>query len=256
MDRLRSDINPRHLGPVPSGGKHLLQGRDLMSEDQQDPKPAPAGALSLRQRLIAMSIATLAGIGMSYVVWQFIGDRPGDEVVVQHTGVAAVGGPFALINHDGDSVTQQDFAGQYMLIYFGYTWCPDVCPLALQFMGDALTRLGPGAAQIQPLFITIDPERDTPEVIRQYLASFQRGIAGQPELIGLTGSPESIEAVAAAYKMYFRKTEPLDADNPMSYGLDHMNIFYLMGPDGAYVAHFMSPTSPTDVAEVIASHLQ
>jgi protein SCO1/2 len=227
-----------------------------MSEDQQDPKPAQAGTLTLRQRLIAMSLATVAGIGMSFVVWQFIGDKTPDEIVVQQTGIAAVGGPFALINHDGNPVTQEDFAGQYMLIYFGYTWCPDVCPLALQFMSNALSRLGPEASQIQPLLITIDPERDTPEVMRQYITSFQHGIAGQPELVGLTGSLENIEAVAAAYKMYFRKTEPLDAENPMSYGLDHMNIFYFMGPDGAYVAHFMSPTSPKDVAEVIASHLQ
>lgn len=232
-----------------------------MSDDQSNPKDNPEPTLkpglTLRQRLTAMSIATIAGIGMSFVVWHFIGSEPAStpsDGINRHSGIAAVGGPFELINQDGVPVTEQDFAGKYMLIYFGYTWCPDVCPLALQFMGDALTRVeaavGDKAAQIQPVFITIDPERDTPDAIKSYITSFH------PDLVGLTGSQENIDAVAAAYKMYFRKTEPLDATNPMSYGLDHMNIFYLMGPDGAYVAHFMSPTSPKDVAASIASHLQ
>lgn len=226
-----------------------------MSDDQDNPNSSQG--LPLRQRLIAMSIATIAGIGMSIIVWQFMGsgsDSTPSDGVNRHTGIAAVGGPFQLINQDSAPVTEQDFAGKYMLIYFGFTWCPDVCPLALQFMDDALTRaqadLGSKANQIQPIFITIDPERDTPEVIKSYLTSFH------PDLIGLTGSLENVDAVAAAYKMYFRKTEPLDASNPMSYGMDHMNIFYLMGPDGAYVAHFMSPTSPKDMAASIVSHLQ
>lgn len=233
-----------------------------MSDNQSDPEnnSTAKGGLTLKQRVTAMSIATIAGIGMSFIVWQFIGTGPEvtgstpSDGVDRHSGIAAVGGPFALINQDGVAVTEQDFAGKYMLIYFGYTWCPDVCPLALQFMDDALTRVetasGEKASQIQPVFITIDPERDTPDVIKSYVTSFH------PDLVGLTGSQENIDAVAAAYKMYFRKTEPLDATNPMSYGLDHMNIFYLMGPDSAYVAHFMSPTSPKDVAASIASHLQ
>lgn len=226
-----------------------------MSDDQNTPKSSPG--LTLRQRLTAMSIATIAGIGMSFVVWQFIGSEPAStpsDGINRHSGIAAVGGPFQLINHDGVPVTEQDFKGKYMLIYFGYTWCPDVCPLALQFMDDALTRVeamaGDKAAQIQPVFITIDPERDTPDIIKSYITSFH------PGLIGLTGAQENIDAVAAAYKMYFRKTEPLDETNPMSYGLDHMNIFYLMSPDGTYAAHFMSPTSPKDVAASIVSHLQ
>lgn len=240
-----------------------------MSEDQDNPQDASdnnddgkknfsqGASLTLRQRLLAMTLATVAGIGMSFVVWQIVGSGPDStpaDGVNRHTGIAAVGGPFELVTQDNVGVSEKDFMGKYMLIYFGYTWCPDVCPLALQFMDDALTRveteLGPQAEQIQPVFITIDPERDTPEVIKAYLSSFH------PDLIGLTGSQANIDAVAAAYKMYFRKTEPLDPENPMSYGLDHMNIFYLMGPDGAYVAHFMSPTSPKDVAASIASHLQ
>lgn len=233
-----------------------------MNDNQSEPKNSPTGnvGLTLRQRVIAMSIATIAGIGMSFIVWQFIGTGPEvtgstpSDGINRHSGIAAVGGPFALINQDGMPVTEKDFSGKYMLIYFGYTWCPDVCPLALQFMDDALTRveatIGEDTAQIQPVFITIDPERDTPDVIKSYLTSFH------PDLVGLTGSQDNIDAVAAVYKMYFRKTEPLDATNPMSYGLDHMNIFYLMGPDGTYVAHFMSPTSPKDVAASIISHLQ
>lgn len=220
------------------------------SDDNQSRKTP--GTLTLRQRILAMSLAALAGIGISFVAWQFVDRQTGQGssgVVTGQSGVALVGGPFALTTHEGNAVTNEDFAGRYMLIYFGYTWCPDVCPLALQFMDDALTRLGDDADMIQPVFITIDPERDTPDVMKSYVASFH------PRLIGLTGSPESIAQVADAYKMYYRKTEPLDPANPLSYGIDHMNIFFLMGPNGAYVAHFMSPTSPKDVAAAIATHL-
>lgn len=213
----------------------------------------PSAGLTTRQRLLAMSLAAVAGIGVSFLIWQFTGFGPGrqgaQETPVRHSGIASVGGPFQLVTHDGNTVTDKDFAGKFMLIYFGYTWCPDVCPLALQFMDDAMTRLGPDAAAIQPIFITIDPERDTPEVMKSYIASFH------PDLIGLTGTPEQIAAAAEAYKMYYRKTEPLDENNPDSYGLDHMNIFYLIGPGGAYVSHFMSPTSPKDVAAKIATYL-
>lgn len=219
----------------------------------EDPKGQSPSRLSVRQRLLAMSLAALAGIGVSLLIWQFTGFAPGrqglEETPARHSGIAAVGGPFKLVSHDGKTVTDQDFAGRFMLIYFGYTWCPDVCPLALQLMDDALTRLGPDAAAIQPIFITIDPERDTADVLKSYIASFN------PGFIGLTGTPEDIAAVAEAYKMYYRKTEPLDGADSLGYGVDHMNIFYLMGPDGAYVAHFMSPTSPKDVAAEIATHL-
>ena len=219
----------------------------------KDPKANSPLRLTLRQRLLAMSLAAVAGIGASLLIWQLTGFGPGGQGQQQsparNSGIAAVGGPFELVTHEGKTVTDQDFAGRYMLIYFGYTWCPDVCPLALQLMDDTLTRLGPDAAAIQPIFITIDPERDTPEAIKAYLASFS------PDLVGLTGTPEAIAAVAEAYKMYYRKTGPLDAADPQAYGVDHMNIFYLMGPDGAYVAHFMSPASPKDMATEIATHL-
>lgn len=217
----------------------------------QDPGDTSSSQFSMRRRLLAMGLAALAGIGVSFLIWSFtgIGGQKSPTDTARYSGIASVGGPFQLVTHDGKTVTDQDFAGRFMLIYFGYTWCPDVCPLALQLMDDTLARLGPDAAAIQPVFITIDPERDTPEVIKNYLASFR------PGLIGLTGAPEDIAAVAAAYKMYYRKTEPLDDANPDSYGVDHMNIFYLMGPNGAYVAHFMSPSSPKDMATEIATHL-
>lgn len=217
----------------------------------EDPGDTSSSQFSMRRRLLAMGLAALAGIGVSFLIWNFtgIGGQKPPADLTRHSGIASVGGPFQLVTQDGKTVTDQDFAGRFMLIYFGYTWCPDVCPLALQLMDDTLARLGPDAAAIQPIFITIDPERDTPEVIKSYIASFR------PGLIGLTGAPEDIAAVAEAYKMYYRKTEPLDDANPDSYGVDHMNIFYLMGPDGAYAAHFMSPTSPKDMAAQIATHL-
>lgn len=221
-----------------------------MSDENQSPKTP--GSLTVRQRITAMTLAAFAGIAVSFVIWQVVDPETGpgtSGVVTGQSGVALVGGPFSLTSHEGTPVTDKDFAGQYMLIYFGYTWCPDVCPLALQFMDEALTQLGARADAIQPLFITIDPERDTSDVIKSYVANFH------PRLVGLTGTPAEIAEVAEAYKMYYRKTEPLDATNPLSYGIDHMNVFFLMGPDGTYIAHFMSPTSPKDVAAAIASHL-
>lgn len=219
-----------------------------MSNDNQTPKDAASH--TLRHRMMAMGLAALVGIGISVLVWQIRAPATGPAgALTGQSGLALVGGPFELTTHTGETVTDRDFAGRYMLIYFGYTWCPDVCPLALQFMDDALTRLGPEADLIQPIFITIDPERDTPEVMESYLANFH------PRLIGLTGSPDTIAEIAESYKLYYRKTEPLDGADPGNYGMDHMNILYLMGPDGAYMTHFMSPTSPADVAAAIATHL-
>ena len=141
-------------------------------------------------------------------------------------GQAAIGGPFTLTDQNGRPRTERDFRGKWTLVYFGYTYCPDVCPTTLQDMAIALRRLGPKAQEIAPLFITLDPERDHPAVLRKYLAAFG------PEFVGLTGTPKEIASVAHAYRVYFAK-HPLPGGG---YSVDHASTIYLMNPEGQFVS--------------------
>ena len=157
------------------------------------------------------------------------------------TGVALVGGPFSLTDQDGRRVSEKDFLGRHMLVFFGFTYCPDICPTELQVMMAALDAMGPQGEEIQPVFVSIDPERDTPEVLKSYVENFGA------RLIGLTGTPEEIAAAAKAYRVYYAKAG--DQSSPDSYLMDHSSIIYLMGPDGRFVKHF---PYTTDVAKLTA----
>ncbi len=139
-----------------------------------------------------------------------------------------IGGPFALEDGTGRQVTDRDFRGKYMLVYFGYTFCPDACPTTLNEVADALDRLGKKADRLQPIFITVDPKRDTPAVMKQYVAAFT------PRLIGLTGSDDQIAKVAREYRVYY--AEHRTGPGPNDYAMDHSSVLYLMGPDGRFIA--------------------
>ena len=151
------------------------------------------------------------------------------------------GGPFTLQDGDGRQVTDRDFRGKYMLVYFGYTFCPDVCPTTLIEVADALDRLGAKADHIQAIFITVDPKRDIPIVVKQYAAAFS------PRLIGLTGSPEQIAQVAKTYRVYYAETRT--GPEPNDYAMAHSSVLYLMGPDGEFVAPIRGDESGTQIAE-------
>jgi cytochrome oxidase Cu insertion factor (SCO1/SenC/PrrC family) len=157
------------------------------------------------------------------------------------TGKALVGGPFELVDHTGKTVTDSDFRGRFMLVYFGFTFCPDVCPSGLQVMSAALDKVGAKGEQVVPLFITVDPERDTPAQLAQYVPSFH------PRLVGLTGSPEQIAGVQKAYRVYARKVT--DDKSTAGYTYDHTSLMYLMDPQGNYVAHFTHATPVERIAE-------
>jgi cytochrome oxidase Cu insertion factor (SCO1/SenC/PrrC family) len=159
-------------------------------------------------------------------------------------GRALVGGPFTLTDQDGRRVTDQDFRGKFMLVYFGFTYCPDVCPTALQVMAAALDKLGPKGERVTPVLISVDPERDTPAQLSRYVKSFH------PRLVGLTGSPQEVEAAAKAYRVYVKKVP--DPKSTAGYTMDHTSIVYVMGPDGQYLAHFTHATSPDVMAEGLA----
>ena len=162
-------------------------------------------------------------------------------------GQALVGGPFTLTDHTGKRVTDQDFRGRFMVVFFGFTYCPDVCPTALQVMAAALDKIGSKAEQITPVLITVDPERDTPEQMAMYVKSFH------PRLVGLTGSPDEIAAVAKAYRAYFKRVP--DPKSSGGYTMDHSAIIYVMGPDGAFRTHFTYTVNADAMAERLSKLL-
>lgn len=191
--------------------------------------------------LVILVIALITGLGALWLT----GSLPRGPI---GTGTALVGGPFTLTDHNGKRVTDQDFRGKYMLIFFGFTFCPDVCPSELQVMSAALDELGPAGDKIQPVFITVDPLRDTPEAMKVYVSNFH------PRLVGLTGSPEDIAAVAKAYRVYYAKAKGTE-DKP-DYLMDHSTILYLMGPDGKFVKHFTYGTDAKALAEALRQSIQ
>lgn len=172
---------------------------------------------------------------------------PGDKVVT--TGKALVGGPFTLVGEGGKTVTDKDFRGKHMLVFFGFTHCPDICPAELQVMSASLEELGDKAKDVAPIFITLDPERDTPEAVSAYVKNFG------PEFVGLTGSPQAIAAAAKAYRVAYSKFTPEGADKTGNYSIDHTALVYLMGPDGEFITHIPYGTTPAKMAETLRRYL-
>jgi protein SCO1/2 len=160
-------------------------------------------------------------------------------------GRGAVGGPFTLTDHTGRKRSDSEFRGRLMVVYFGYTYCPDVCPADLMAITQALDALGPAAGGIQPVFITVDPERDT-KVLADYVAAFH------PSLVGFTGSPEEIRKVANAYKAFYAKVRD---ERSGEYSIDHAGAIYVMGRDGEYLGFMPPQTSPDRLTEVLRKHL-
>jgi protein SCO1/2 len=166
---------------------------------------------------------------------------------VQTSGTALIGGPFTLTDQTGKTVTDRDFAGRYKLVFFGFTHCPDICPAELQVMQAALDALGDKADKVVPIFISLDPERDTPQVIGDYVKNFG------PRFVGLTGSPESVAAAAKAYRVVYAKVD--DKASANGYSVDHSALVYLMSPEGEYLTHFAYGTSAATMAETIRRYL-
>lgn len=160
-----------------------------------------------------------------------------------------IGGPFELTNQFGETARDSDFHGGYMLIFFGYTYCPDVCPTTLTTISSALDELGSAAEKVVPVFVTVDPERDTPEFLNEYLQHFH------PAIQGLTGSVEQIKKIAKAYGVYYAKVQESGDTDEDDYLMDHTSITFLMGPDGQYVAHFGHDSTPDAMAEKLSGIL-
>jgi cytochrome oxidase Cu insertion factor (SCO1/SenC/PrrC family) len=161
-------------------------------------------------------------------------------------GRGTVGGPFTLTDQDGRKRSDSEFHGKLMIVYFGYTFCPDVCPADLMAITQALDGLGPEQARnIQPVFITVDPERDTP-LLKDYLAAFH------PAFVGLTGSQEEIRKVANAYKAFYAK---VPGENGGGYSIDHTGVIYLAGRNGEYLGFMPPQTTPDRLTEILRKYL-
>jgi protein SCO1 len=168
---------------------------------------------------------------------------------VETTGTALIGGPFTLVDQNGKTVTDRDFRGKYMLIFFGFTHCPDICPAELQVMSAALGALGPRADEVVPIFVTLDPARDTPEAVGTYVKNFGKNF------VGLTGSPTAIAEAAKAYRVTYSKFEYKDRDGRYGYSIDHSALAYLMDKDGKYLAHFAYGTPAAKMTETMRRYL-
>jgi protein SCO1/2 len=164
----------------------------------------------------------------------------GDEVAglghVVATGTAAVGGPFRLTDGNGATRTDKEFRGRYLLVFFGYSFCPDVCPTTLSTIADTYAKLGARKRKIVPLFVTLDPDRDSPKVLKTYLAAFG------PEFVGLTGNAAAIKSAANEYRVYYTKQALPNG----GYAIDHTSVLYLMGPDGTFVTYYDDQTLSAD----------
>jgi cytochrome oxidase Cu insertion factor (SCO1/SenC/PrrC family) len=192
-------------------------------------------------RSIVIGIAGAAlGLAAAIALLPDVRERLLPSVGQQVTGKALIGGAFTLTDNTGKRVTDQDFHGKYTLVFFGFTSCPDICPAGLQLMAGALEKLGTKAQRITPIFISVDPQRDTPEKLAAYVKNFD------PRLVGLTGTPEEIAAVAKAYKVYYAKVP--SKERPDDYTMDHTSIIYVMDPKGEFVTHFTPSTSVDDLA--------
>lgn len=185
--------------------------------------------LSPSSSYLIPAVLLIGAIFVSGYLWQLGDTREAQfSQTTGQTGVADVGGPFSLIDQDGVRRTDKDFLGRYMLVFFGFTYCPDVCPTTLAILSAALNEIGPEAENIVPVLITVDPARDTPEALKPYLSSFG------PNFVGLTGTAEEIAAVANAYHAYYEIVENEGGD----YTLNHSTAIYLMGPDGKFVTNY------------------
>ena len=185
--------------------------------------------------LLAVWIAVLVGAAgwIGWDAWQ--GKQPG------------IGGPFALVDQNGKTVTSDSLKGKPTLIYFGYAFCPDVCPTSLLLMETAVEKLGPDAAKkVNLVFITVDPERDTPKLMKGYVENFG------PTFIGLTGTTEQIAQVARAYRVYFQRVPGKDGG---PYLMDHSSIVYLLDRNGRFVTHFTHEAKAETIAQAVARQL-
>lgn len=187
-----------------------------------------------------LPLAFLAAIALGFLLLQMLPPAEPERT----GGEAQIGGAFELIDTTGTQRKASDFRGQYMLLFFGYTFCPDVCPVTLQTVSRAMEKLGAKGKKVTPIFITLDPERDSVEIMRAYIGNFH------PRFVGLTGTPEQIAKAAKAYHVYYAK-----AGEGEDYLVDHSSILFFMGPDGKFQTHFSHGATAEKIAGEISRRI-
>jgi cytochrome oxidase Cu insertion factor (SCO1/SenC/PrrC family) len=202
-------------------------------------------------RTLVLAIGFVGSLAVASGGWLFPQEPPQRQAAelmdVLMWNREPVGGPFALIDHNNQLRTHADFRDKFMLIYFGFTYCSNVCPTDLMTIAGAIDRLGPLGEMVQPLFVTVNPEFDTPEQLKEYVKLFH------PRLIGLTGDMRQIRELISAFKVYYAKISPSKRVDPE---IDHTAYIYLMGRDGRYLGFFPPGTSAERMVEIIQLHLE
>ena len=196
----------------------------------------------MSRKTVTIILGLLAVLGVT--AFGLIQSGTGSLIATQESGTPLIGGAFELTDHKGKKVTDKDYRGKFMLVYFGFTYCPDVCPTELQHIAGALDVIGENRRKhLTPLFVTIDPERDTIDLMSNYVENFH------PDLVGLVGTVEQIEKIGKAYRVYFKKV--MEKDSPDGYTMDHSALVFLMDDKGRYVRHFSYGTDPDRMAKGI-----
>jgi len=197
-------------------------------------------------KIVAALLAAAAMAVYAPGAWSQSAAAGSDEIEVDRTARAS----FSLLDHRGRRVTDADFRGRFMLVFFGYTSCPDVCPTDLQMMAAALKTLGGAASGVQPIFVTLDPERDGAEMLGQYVAQFH------PRFLGLTGTPDEVALAAQTYGVVYLKVSRTDPVKSTAYTIDHSAFIYLVGPDGRFLAAYPHGIDSRALAADVARHLK
>lgn len=203
----------------------------------------------IKKRLLRTLIIVVVGVGIGAMMglYQIQGQQSAKISKPAPVAGIKIGGPFTLVNQDGETVTQDTYKGQYKLIYFGFTYCPAICPTELQKVTRALNELGKDGEKIQPIFITIDPERDTPKVMKDYVSLYH------PRLVGLSGSPENVSAALKDFRIYAAKVQ----DETMNdYTMDHSSFIYFMDGEDNLLGLYRIEDSAEVIAADIKSKLQ
>jgi protein SCO1 len=207
---------------------------------RNSPGRAPQTGTSAASRRFILVAAVLGGLvilgaGVLFAMLQHDAPRGAAGTLLAR----AIGGPFRLVDQNGKTVTDADLKGKWSLVYFGFTHCPDACPTALNDIAIALDQLGPKREAVRAVFITVDPERDTPEVLKDYVTSFDAPI------LALSGSTEEVAQAAKSYRVYYAKRPEADGN----YSMDHTSVIYVMDPEGRFTASFTHQSTPEEIAE-------
>jgi protein SCO1/2 len=212
--------------------------------------------LMKRLSLTVLPILVVLAIVAAGAFWRLGDLRPQRGAETPASPSAELGGPFSLTDQYGMRRTNMDFRGKYMLIFFGYTYCPDVCPTTLAIEAEALDKLGSRANRIVPIFISVDPKRDTPDKLKSYLSAFDaKPPSARPNFVGLTGGEEDIAEAAKSYRVYYQAHLDGQTENGADYSIDHSGDVYLMSPEGKFVAYYSQGILPDEMARDLMQKL-